>query len=154
MTAPTEFLTPEQKQKFFEQCSSEDCQNAVTRLGIARNAFAKICNDIQVWNNLRTVYAALAATAFAGALAAAVAAAGATATVIGIPLAAVLWVSAAVFALVGLMLSALAANAAVQYGYAQGRLTNAQDEFSAALADALTKCGRYCNIGDQNMPKC
>lgn len=154
MGVPAEFLTPEQKQQFFQQCNSQSCQDAVTRLVNARNAFAKICNDIQAWSNLRNWYSALAATAFAAALSAALAGAAATATIFGIPLGIVLFIAAAVFLATALLLSALAINAAVQYGKAQGDLNNAQGEFSAALADARTKCGPYCNIGDQKMPTC
>lgn len=154
MTVPNEWLSPEQKQEFFQKCNSADCQTAVTRLVNARNAFAKPCNDSQVWNNLRNVYAALATTAFTAAAAAAIAGAAATASIFGIPLGIVLFVAAVAFLAAALLFVVLAVNAAVQYGNAQDAITNAQEDFSAALLDARTECGPYCNIGDQNMPKC
>jgi hypothetical protein len=154
VTVPTEFLSPEQRQAAFEQCNSQVCQTAVARLTTARNAIPAICNDIAAWASARTFYTATAATAYAASLAAAVAAAAATASIIGIPLATILWVAAGVMLALALTLTALAINAAIQYGNAQNDLNNAQTEFSAALADARTKCGPYCNIGDTKLPTC
>jgi hypothetical protein len=154
MTAPTEWLTPEQKLAYAAQCNSQSCQDANTRLLNARNAFPSICADIKVWDTWRAAYAAMAVIAFAAAAYAAIASATATATIIGIPLGIVLAVAAVVFLAAALLFSALAVNAALQYGEAQKRRQAAETEFSAALADARTKCGPYCNIGDQKMPSC
>jgi hypothetical protein len=151
---PSEFLTEQQKRQAFEQCSSQVCQTAVARLTTARNAIPAICNDIAGWANARNFYAATAATAYAASLAAAVAAAAATASIFGIPLATVLWIAAAAFLALALALTVLAINALIQYGNAQNNLKNAQTEFNAALADARTKCGPYCNIGDTKLPAC
>jgi hypothetical protein len=154
MTVPSDWLTPEEKKQFFEQCNSETCQNAVSRLTNARNAFPHICNDIQSWKDLRGMYILVSGSLFSAAAILAGIAATTAITIVGIPLAVAAFYAAVVVTIIALFMAGLAANAAIQYGLAQGALTAAQGEFTAALTDARQKCGPYCNIGDTNMPIC
>jgi hypothetical protein len=134
-------------------CTSSECQSALATVAADRNRVLLKCAQVEATKSRRDTFAAIGASLLAIAAALLIGAAAATASVLGAPLAPLLFWLAVSFAATAVLLFAIAAVFEIQYLVQQGELNAERTRFANAVSDVTSMCPSSC-WGDISVPAC
>lgn len=134
-------------------CASTRCQSALAAVATARNAVLLKCAEVEATKSRRDTFAAIGVALLTLAAALLIGAGAATATVIGIPLATLLFWAAVSVAATAVIFLLIAAIFEIQYLVQQGELNAQRTAFSTAASNVMAACPSTC-WGDLSVPAC
>jgi hypothetical protein len=134
-------------------CDSTRCQTALAAVVTARNGVLLKCAEVEATKSRRDTFAAIGVALLTLAAALLIGAGAATATVIGIPLAALLFWAAVSVAATAVLFLLIAAIFEIQYLVQQGELNAERTAFANAASGVMAACPSSC-WGDLSLPSC